>query len=124
MKMDRKNEKQLFQQENGSKNSENGLKKLSSFFCFWRTPPAPQGHLASLRFLTASALEARRKEERELRREQTEVEDARLELRSLIVVPASRRTAEQERRIRACALAISTASRMRRKRRRKKAPKS
>ena len=46
------------------------------------------------------------------------MDEARLELRSLLAVPASRRTAEQERRIRACTLAMSAASRRKRKKKR------
>ena len=59
---------------------------------------------SALRFLTASALEAKRKlEEKEneakRRREQTAEDEARLELRSLLVLPSARRTAETERRL-------------------------
>ena len=45
-------------------------------------------------------------------------------LRSLITVPASRRTAEQERRITACSLVISAASRRKRKRRKRRLPRT
>ena len=88
---------------------------------------------SSLRFLTASALEARRKEEDEERRKVEEQEklktmteeEARLELRTLLAVPAPRRTAEQEERSRACRAVLAAAhKRKKKKRRKKKLPKA
>ena len=87
---------------------------------------------SSLRFLTASALEARRKEEEERRKveEQEKLktmteEEARQELRTLLAVPAPRRTAEQEERFRACRAVLAAAhKRKKKKRRKKKLPKA
>ena len=86
---------------------------------------------SSLRFLTASALEARRKEEDEERRKVEEQEklktmteeEARRELRTLLAVPAPRRTAEQEERSRACRAVLAAHKRKKKKRRKKKLPK-
>ena len=82
---------------------------------------------SSLRFLTASALEARRKEEEERRKVEEQeklktmtVEEARLELRTLLAVPAPRRTAEQEERSRACRAVLAAAHKRKKKKRRKK----
>ena len=79
---------------------------------------------SAVRFLTASALESKRKleeEEKEAkrRREQTAEEAARLELRSLLAVPRSRRTAEHESRLNAVTQLHAAASTRKRKKRKK-----
>ena len=87
---------------------------------------------SSLRFLTDSALEARIKEDEESRKaEEQEMlktmteEEARRELRTLLAVPAPRRTAEQEERSRACRAVLAAAhKRKKKKRRKKKLPKA
>ena len=69
-------------------------------------------------FLTATALEDRKKT-------LAEEEAARVELRSLLAVPRSRRTAEQESRLDAVSRLLSAASRRKRKKKRKnRLPKS
>ena len=52
--------------------------------------------------------------------EKEEEEQARRELRTLLAVPAPRRTAEQETRVRACRSVLSAAHKRKRKKRRKK----
>ena len=83
---------------------------------------------SALRFLTASALEAKRKleeeEEPKRRREQTAEDEARLELRLLLAVHSSRHTAEQERRLTELARLVYPASSSARRKKRKKVPKS
>ena len=52
--------------------------------------------------------------------EEKELEQARRELRTLLAVPAPRRTAEQETRVRACRSVLGAAYKRKRKKRRKK----
>ena len=72
---------------------------------------------SSLRFLTASALKARREEEEKLKREEQE------ELNSLWAVPVERRPHQQMQRI-TCLLLNRGAKKKRKKRRKKKLPKT
>ena len=89
---------------------------------------------SSLRFLTASALEARRKEEEEREKErkakenENMMEQSRLELRSLLEVPRDRRSPQQVSRIRSLlqlrADMSSLSPRKKKKRKKKKLPKA
>ena len=82
---------------------------------------------SSLRFLTASALEARREEEKEKENEKM-MEQSRLELRSLLEVPGDRRSPQQASRTRTLlqlgADMSSSSKRKRKKKRKKKLPKT
>ena len=82
---------------------------------------------SALSFLTAQALEAKGKEEeeeeeQEAKRRKTHAaeEAARLELRSLLAVPRSRRTAEHESRLNAATQLLGAASKRKRKKRKKR----
>ena len=95
-------------------------------------PSAEASDGRTLRFLLTKALALQKKEEDEERRkveeqeklktmtEKEEEEQARRELRTLLAVPAPRRTAEQETRVRACRSVLSAAHKRKRKKRRKK----
>ena len=80
---------------------------------------------STLAFLTRAVLEEKRKaeeEEQEAKRRKTHAEEetARVELRSLLDVPRSRRTAEHESRLDAVSQLLAAASRRKRKKKRKK----
>ena len=75
--------------------------------------------VSALSFLTAQALEAKRKEEeeeQEAKRRKTHAagETARLDFRSLLAVPRSRRTAEHKSRLNAVTQLLGAASKRRR----------
>ena len=59
-------------------------------------------------------------EEEKAKEKEEELEQARRELRTLLAVPAPRRTAEQETRVRACRSVLGAAYKRKRKKRRKK----
>ena len=80
---------------------------------------------SALSFLTAQALETKSKEEeeeQEAKRRKTHAaeEAARLELRSLLAVPRSRRTAEHETRLNAVTQQLGAASKRKRKKRKER----
>ena len=97
-------------------------------------PSAEASDGRTLRFLLTKALALQEKEEDEERRkveeqeklktmteeeEEKELEQARRELRTLLAVPAPRRTAEQETWVRACRSVIGAGHKRKRKKRRK-----